>query len=62
MDILEEYRGESDRTICIVGTIILSTKICMVDGKFSDYEKDEILKTFQTKNENEKKTLGQAPT
>ena len=57
MDILEEYRGESDRTICIVGTIILSTKICMVDGKFSDYEKDEILKTFQTKNENEKKTI-----
>ena len=48
MDILEEYRGESDRTICIVGTIILSTKICMVDGKFSDYEKDDILKTFPT--------------
>ena len=43
MDILEEFRGESDRTICIVGTIILSTKICMVDGKFSEYEKDQLL-------------------
>ena len=57
MDILEEYRGESDRTICIVGTIILSTKICMVDGKFSDYEKDEILKTFPTENELLKQTV-----
>ena len=38
MDILEEFRGESDRTICIVGTIILSTKLCMVDGNFSSYE------------------------
>lgn len=50
MDILEEFRGESDRTICIVGTIILSTKLCMADGHFSDYEKDEILKTFPTKD------------
>ena len=49
MDILEKFRSESDRTICIVGTIMLSTKLCMVDGKFPDYEKDEILKTFQTK-------------
>ena len=55
MDILEEYRGESDQTICIVGTIILSTKICMVDGKFSSYEKDEILKTFPTNDPKKKK-------
>ena len=45
MDILEEYRAQSDQTICVVGTIILSTKICMIDGNFSLYEKDEILKT-----------------
>ena len=57
MDILEEYRGQSDRTICIVGTIILSTKICMVDGKFSLYEKDEILKTFPTNDPKKKKTI-----
>ena len=57
MDILEEYRGQSDRTICIVGTIILSTKICMVDGKFSLYEKDEILKTFPTKDPKKKETI-----
>ena len=42
MDILEEFRGESDQTICMVGTIILSTKLCMADGNFSNYEKDEI--------------------
>jgi uncharacterized tellurite resistance protein B-like protein len=57
MDILEEFRGESDQTICIVGTIILSTKLCMIDGNFSNYEKDEILKTFPTNNENLKKTV-----
>ena len=57
MDILEEFRGESDRTICIVGTIILSTKLCMVDGNFSNYEKDEILKTFPTNNERLKETV-----
>ena len=57
MDILEEYRGESDQTICIVGTIILSTKICMVDGKFSSYEKDEILKTFPTNDPQKKETI-----
>ena len=57
MDILEEYRGQSDRTICIVGTIILSTKICMVDGKFSLYEKDEILKTFPTNDPKKKETI-----
>jgi len=57
MDILEEYRGQSDRTICIVGTIILSTKICIVDGKFSLYEKDEILKTFPTNDPKKKETI-----
>ena len=57
MDILEEYRGQSDRTICIVGTIILSTKICMVDGKFSLYEKDEILKTFPTNDPKKKEAI-----
>ena len=57
MDILEEYRGQSDRTICIVGTIILSTKICMVDGNFSLYEKDEILKTFPTNDPKKKEAL-----
>ena len=57
MDILEEYRGESDRTICIVGTIILSTKICMIDGNFSLYERDEILKTFPTNDPKKKEAL-----
>ena len=57
MDILEEFRGESDQTICIVGTIILSTKLCMADGNFSNYEKDEILKKFTTNNEKLKETV-----
>ena len=57
MDIIEEYRGESDRTICIVGTIILSTKICMIDGNFSLYERDEILKTFPTNDPKKKEAL-----
>ena len=57
MEILEEYRGQSDQTICIVGTIILSTKICMIDGNFSLYEKDEILKTFPTNDPKKKETI-----
>ena len=57
MDILEEYRAQSDQTICIVGTIILSTKICMIDGNFSLYEKDEILKTFPTNDPKKKETI-----
>tara|TARA_B100001123_G_C15226683_1_gene993417 strand:+ start:640 stop:1077 length:438 start_codon:yes stop_codon:yes gene_type:complete len=57
MDILEEYRGESDQTICVAGTIILAVKICEVDGHFSLYEKDEILKTFPTDDQSTKKAI-----
>lgn len=44
MDLWEKYKNESDQTICIIGILILSAKICIADGHFSQYEKDEILK------------------
>ena len=44
MDLWEKYKNESDQTICIIGILILSAKICIADGHFSEFEKDEILK------------------
>lgn len=44
MDLWEKYKNESDQTICIIGILILSAKICIADGHFSQFEKDEILK------------------
>ena len=40
----EQYRKESDQTITIVGVLILSAKLCVADGRFSDREEEEILK------------------
>ena len=39
----EQYRKESDQTITIVGVLILSAKLCVADGHFSDREEEEIL-------------------
>ena len=43
-DIWEKYKSESYQTLCIIGILILSAKLCKADGHFSQYEKDEILK------------------
>jgi uncharacterized tellurite resistance protein B-like protein len=40
----EQYRKESDQTITIVGVLILSAKLCVADGHFSEREEEEILK------------------
>ena len=40
----EKYRNESQQTICIIGVLILSTKLCKSDGHFSAQEEIEILK------------------
>ena len=40
MDIWEMHRGESDQTICMVGIIVISVKLCLADGHFSELEKD----------------------
>tara|TARA_X000000950_G_scaffold265880_1_gene340713 strand:- start:33 stop:467 length:435 start_codon:yes stop_codon:yes gene_type:complete len=44
MDIWEKYKSESYQTLCIVGILVLSAKLCKADGHFSQHEKDEILK------------------
>lgn len=44
MDLWDKYKNESDQSICIIGILILSAKICIADGHFSEYEKKEILK------------------
>lgn len=43
MDIWEKYKSESYQTLCIIGILILSAKLCKADGHFSQHEKDEIL-------------------
>jgi len=43
-DIWEKYKSESYQTLCIIGILILSAKLCKADGHFSQHEKDEILK------------------
>ena len=40
----EKYRHESRQTICIIGVLILATKLCKADGHFSTTEEEAILK------------------
>ena len=40
----EKYRHESRQTICIIGVLILATKLCKADGHFSTIEEEAILK------------------
>ena len=42
-DIWQKYRRESKQTICIIGVLILSAKLCIADGHFSE-EEEEILR------------------
>ncbi len=44
IDVWEKYRHESQQTICIIGVLILSAKLCKADGHFSEIEEEEILK------------------
>ena len=40
----DKYRHESKQTICIIGVLILATKLCKADGHFSITEEEAILK------------------
>jgi uncharacterized tellurite resistance protein B-like protein len=44
IELWEKYRNESKQTICIIGVLILSAKLCKADGHFSIDEEEEILK------------------
>ena len=44
IDMWEKYRHESKQTICIIGVLILATKLCKADGHFSITEEEAILK------------------
>ena len=44
INLWEKYKNESKQTICIIGVLILSAKLCKADGHFSNEEEDEILK------------------
>jgi DnaJ like chaperone protein len=41
---LDKYRHESKQTLCIIGVLVLSAKLCKADGHFSIQEEEEILK------------------
>lgn len=43
IDLWEKYHYESKQTICVIGVLILATKLCKADGHFSDREESEIL-------------------
>jgi len=40
----DKYRHESQQTICIIGVLTLSVKLCKADGHFTEQEESEILK------------------
>ena len=44
IDLWNKYRNESQQTVCIIGVLILSVKLCKADGHFSSQEENEILK------------------
>ena len=44
IDLWGKYRNESKQTVCIIGVLILSAKLCKADGHFSMEEEEEILK------------------
>ena len=44
IDLWDKYRNESKQTVCIIGVLILSAKLCKADGHFSIQEEEEILK------------------
>ncbi len=41
---LDKYRHESKQTLCVIGVLVLSAKLCKADGHFSIHEEEEILK------------------
>ncbi len=44
IDMWNKYKHESKQTICIIGVLTLSVKLCKADGHFSEQEEFEILK------------------
>ena len=46
IDLWEKYHYESKQTICVIGVLILATKLCKADGHFSVREETEILSTI----------------
>lgn len=40
----DKYRHETKQTICVIGFLILSAKLCKADGHFNIYEEEEILR------------------
>ena len=39
----DKYRHESQQTICIIGVLTLSVKLCKADGHFTEREEHDIL-------------------
>jgi uncharacterized tellurite resistance protein B-like protein len=46
MDIWDKHRHRSNQTICIIGILILGTKLCQSDGDFTEVEREELLNVF----------------
>jgi hypothetical protein len=46
MDIWDKHRHRTNQSICIIGILILGTKLCQADGDFYTVEREELLKIF----------------
>tara|TARA_A100001015_G_scaffold319028_1_gene440678 strand:- start:1442 stop:1900 length:459 start_codon:yes stop_codon:yes gene_type:complete len=46
MDIWDKHRHRTNQSICIIGILILGTKLCQADGDFTQVEREELLKIF----------------
>jgi hypothetical protein len=48
IDLWDKYRNESKQTICIIGVLILSAKLCKADGHFSIDEEEGNSKNYSS--------------
>ena len=46
MSIWDKHRHRSNQSICIIGILILGTKLCQSDGHFSQVEREELMNIF----------------
>lgn len=46
MPIWDKHRHRSNQSICIIGILILGTKLCQADGHFSNVEREELMNVF----------------
>lgn len=57
MPIWEKHRHRSNQSICIIGILILGTKLCQSDGHFSNLEREELINIFPHDDKDREKMI-----